>query len=58
EKIIFARIKDRIAPGGIVLLHDTSHSVTILERLMLHLEENKYKVVSIEALLNVKAYEN
>jgi peptidoglycan/xylan/chitin deacetylase (PgdA/CDA1 family) len=58
EKIIFARIKKRIAPGGIVLLHDTSHSVTILERLMLHLEENKYKVVSIEALLNIKAYEN
>jgi peptidoglycan/xylan/chitin deacetylase (PgdA/CDA1 family) len=57
EKIIFARIKNRIAPGGIVLLHDTAHTVTILERLMLHLEENEYKVVSIEALLNIKAYE-
>jgi peptidoglycan/xylan/chitin deacetylase (PgdA/CDA1 family) len=58
EKIIFARIKNRIAPGGIVLLHDTAHTVTILEQLMLHLEENEYKVVSIEALLNIKAYEN
>lgn len=58
EKIIFARIKNRIAPGGIVLLHDTAHSVNILERLMLHLEENEYKVVSIEELLNIKAYEN
>lgn len=58
EKIIFARIKNRIALGGIVLLHDTSHTVTILERLMLHLKENKYKVVSIEELLNIKAYEN
>jgi peptidoglycan/xylan/chitin deacetylase (PgdA/CDA1 family) len=58
EKIIFARIKNRITRGGIVLLHDTSHSVTILERLMLHLEKNKYKVVSIEALLNINAYEN
>lgn len=58
EKIIFARIKNRIAPGGIVLLHDTSHTVAILERLMLHLEENKYKVVSIEELLKIKAYEN
>jgi peptidoglycan/xylan/chitin deacetylase (PgdA/CDA1 family) len=57
EKIIFARINKRIVPGGIVLLHDTSHTVAILERLMLHLEENKYKVVSIEALLNIKAYE-
>lgn len=58
EKIIFARIKKRIAPGGIVLLHDRSHTVSILERLMLYLEENEYKVVSIEALLNSKAYEN
>lgn len=58
EKIIFARIKNRIAPGGIVLLHDTSHTVTIFERLMLHLEENKYEVVSIEELLKIKAYEN
>jgi len=58
EKIIFARIKNRITPGGIVLLHDTAHSVSILEQLMLHLEENKYKVVSIEELLKIKAYEN
>lgn len=58
EKIIFARIKKRIAPGGIVLLHDTAHTVTILERLMLCLEENEYKVVSIEELLNIDAYEN
>lgn len=57
EKIIFVRIKNRISPGGIVLLHDTSHTATVLERLMLHLEENKYKVVSIEELLNIKAYE-
>jgi len=57
EKIIFARIKNRIAPGGIVLLHDTSHTVIILEWLMLYLEENKYKVVPIEELLNIKAYE-
>lgn len=58
EKFIFARIKKRIVPGGIVLLHDTSHTVIILERLMLHLEENEYKVVPIEELLNIKAYEN
>lgn len=58
EKIIFARIKNRIAPGGIVLLHDTAHTLKILERFMLCLEENEYKVVSIEALLKIKAYEN
>jgi peptidoglycan/xylan/chitin deacetylase (PgdA/CDA1 family) len=58
EKWIFDRIKNRIAPGGILLLHDTSHTVTILERLMLHLDKREYKVVSIEELLNIKAYEN
>jgi peptidoglycan/xylan/chitin deacetylase (PgdA/CDA1 family) len=58
EKIIFARIKNRIVPGGIVLLHDAPHTVTILERLMLHLESIEYKVVSIEELLKIKAYEN
>ena len=58
EKVIFDRIKNRIAPGGIVLLHDTAHSVKILEQLMLYLKENEYKVVSIEELLKIKAYEN
>ncbi len=58
ENFIFARIISRIAPGGIILLHDTSHTITILERLMLYLEENEYKVVSIEELLKINAYEN
>lgn len=58
EKIIFARIKNRITPGGIILLHDTAHSVTILERLLEYLEEKKYKVVSIEELLKIKVYED
>ncbi|WP_395048614.1 polysaccharide deacetylase family protein [Flavobacterium sp.] len=58
EKFIFDRIKKRIRPGGIILLHDTSHTIKILERLMLHLKKNEYKVVSIEELFNIKAYEN
>lgn len=58
EKIIFARIIKRIAPGGIVLLHDTKHSARILEQLMLYLEINNYKVVSVEELLKMKAYAN
>jgi peptidoglycan-N-acetylglucosamine deacetylase len=58
EKIIFARVKNRITPGGIVLLHDTAHSVNILERLLQYLDENDCKVVSIENLLKIKAYED
>jgi peptidoglycan/xylan/chitin deacetylase (PgdA/CDA1 family) len=59
EKKIFNRIKNRIKPGGIVLLHDVSeHSVKVLEKLLLFAAENKYHIVSLEQLLNIKAYED
>lgn len=59
EKFIYNRIIARIAPGEIVLLHDTSlHSVKVLERLLLFLAENKFTVVSLEQLLKIKAYED
>lgn len=59
EDVIFNRIEQRISPGGIILLHDTSeHSANVLERLLVALRDKKYKVVSLEELLNIKAYEN
>jgi peptidoglycan/xylan/chitin deacetylase (PgdA/CDA1 family) len=59
KKVVLNRIKNRIKPGGIVLLHDTSiNSVHVLEQLLLYLNENNYKVVSLEQLLNSKAYED
>ena len=59
EKIIYNRIAKRIAPGSIVLLHDTSTTtVRVLEQLLLFLRANNYEVVGIEELLNLKAYEN
>ena len=59
EKTIFNRIIKRVSPGGIVLLHDTSmHTVKVLEQLLRFLHENKYKVVSLEHLLNIKSHEN
>lgn len=59
EKIILYRIKKRITPGGIVLLHDTSiHTVHVLEQLLVTLREKKYEVVPLEQLLNLKAYED
>ncbi len=58
EKMIFNRIKKRIAPGGIVLLHDTSlRTVHVLEQLLVTLREKKYEVVPLEDLLKLKAYE-
>ena len=59
KNIIFNRIVHRIAPGGVVLLHDTSlQTVAVLERLLVTLREKNYQVVSLETLLNMKAYEN
>lgn len=59
EQFIFNRIIKRIAPGGIVLLHDTSlQTVHVLEQLLQFLKNNNYTVVSLEQLLKIKAYEN
>ena len=59
QNIIFNRIIKRVSPGGIVLLHDTgSHSVLVLEQFLQFLQQNNYKVISVEELLNLKAYEN
>ncbi|MCD0464311.1 polysaccharide deacetylase family protein [Flavobacterium sp. ENC] len=59
QDLIFNRIIKRISPGGIVLLHDTAaHSVLVLERFLQFLQQNNYKVISTEELLNLKAYES
>ena len=59
QELILNRIKKRVSPGGIVLLHDTAtHSVLFLEQFLQFLQQNKYQVVSIEELLNLKAYES
>lgn len=59
ENKIYNRIIKRISPGGIVLLHDTSeHSVRVLEQLLQFLQNNHYSVITLEELLNLKAYEN
>jgi len=59
QDLIFNRIIKRVSPGGIVLLHDTgSHSVLVLEQFLQFLQQNNYEVISIEELLNLKAYED
>lgn len=57
QELILNRMIKHISPGGIVLLHDTgSHSVLVLEQFLQFLQQNNYQVVSIEELLNLKAY--
>jgi hypothetical protein len=58
EKMILNRIFKRVSPGSIILLHDTSLvTVSVLEQLLLFLQNNNYMVVSLDKLLNLKAYE-
>ncbi|MFC0780131.1 polysaccharide deacetylase family protein [Flavobacterium sp. HJSW_4] len=59
QELILNRMIKHISPGGIVLLHDTgTHSVLVLEQFLQFLQQNNYQVVSIEELLNLKAYAN
>ncbi|WP_026727253.1 polysaccharide deacetylase family protein [Flavobacterium denitrificans] len=58
QELILNRIKKRVCPGGIVLLHDTApHSVLVLEQFLQFLQQNNYEVVSVEELLKLNAYE-
>ncbi|MDN3675342.1 polysaccharide deacetylase family protein [Flavobacterium branchiarum] len=59
QEVIYNRIIKRVSPGGIVLLHDTAkHSVLVLEQFLQFLQQNNYTVISVEKLLNLKAYED
>ena len=59
ENAILNRIKNRVKPGGIILLHDTSaKTVSVLEQLLLFLQSEGYQTVTIEELLEISAYEN
>lgn len=59
ETKIVNRIKDKINPGGIILLHDTSSkAVHVLEQLLLLLQSESYTVTPLDELLYIKAYED
>ena len=59
EEKILKRIKSRISPGSIILLHDTSlKSLRVLEQLLVFLQENNYEAVTVEQLLKIPTYEN
>ena len=59
ENTIFERIKKRIKPGSIILLHDTSaKTVNVLEQLLLFLQSESYSTKTIDELLEIPAYEN
>ena len=57
EKRILKRITSKVSKGDIILLHDTSEkTVTVLEQLLVFLKEKNLQSVTVERLLNIKAY--
>ncbi len=58
EEKILNRIKKRLKPGSIILLHDTSQrTVNVLEQLLIHLDREGYEMVTVDQLLNTPAYD-
>lgn len=59
ENLILERIIKRVQPGSIILLHDTStKTVSVLEQLLLFLQSESYKTITIDELLEISKDEN
>ena len=59
EKVLLERLKKKLRPGDIVLFHDTSdHTVNVLTDFIQWTELNNYRIVRLDQLLNIKAYES
>ncbi|MGZ5028058.1 MAG: polysaccharide deacetylase family protein, partial [Methylobacter sp.] len=55
---IARRVQTQIKPGAIILFHDSSDkTVQVLEQTLNFAKENGYKIVSMEQLLKLNAYE-
>lgn len=55
---IAERVQAQIRPGAIILFHDTSDkTVQALKQTLEFVKDNGYKVVSVEQLLQINAYE-
>jgi peptidoglycan/xylan/chitin deacetylase (PgdA/CDA1 family) len=55
---ISQRIEQKIKPGAIVLLHDTTDKIVqVLENTLIFAKENDYQIVSLEQLLQIEAYD-
>ena len=56
-EMVLHRITSKISKGDVVLLHDTSEkTILVLERLLLFLKEKKLQSVTVDQLLQLKAY--
>jgi peptidoglycan-N-acetylglucosamine deacetylase len=54
---VLNRIKEKIKPGSVLLLHDTvANNEILLRKLLIWLRENNFKVIRIDELFNLNAY--
>ena len=57
KEMILTRITKNLQKGDIVLLHDTSQkTVEVLEQLLIFLDKKRWQSISVDQLLNIKAY--
>src|SRR5690606_34108804 len=57
KKTLLHRVTHRLKQGDIILLHDTSaKTVEVLEQLLLFLQNNTMRSVTVDQLLEIKAY--
>jgi len=55
---ITRRVQTQIKPGAIILFHDTSDkTIQVLKQTLDFAKDHDYKIVSVERLLKIKAYE-
>jgi peptidoglycan/xylan/chitin deacetylase (PgdA/CDA1 family) len=55
---LYKRVISRITPGSILLFHDTgSNTVETLKAVILFAQKNSYRIVGLDEMLNIKAYE-
>ena len=56
-KRIFNRSTKNLSKGDVILFHDTSlKTITVLEQLLLFLQQRNMESVTIDSLFNIKAY--
>ncbi|PBQ31194.1 polysaccharide deacetylase [Sphingobacteriaceae bacterium] len=57
KETVLQRIKDRLQPGSILLMHDTVTGIDlVLKQVLIHLKEQNYRVVPLDQLIQKKAY--
>lgn len=57
KEIILKRITKKLKKGDVVLLHDTSQkTVEVLEQLLIFLDKKRWRSITVDQLLNIKAY--